>query len=219
MSKTTAKNAPKTQGAPEYWREEIKPSKGKKQYTLLIDLDKCIGCKACQVACKIENNVDYGVFWTQVQSMGPVGKFPDLDYFYFPKQCQHCEDPLCVSVCPTKATYQTDDGIVLIDKDKCFGCQYCIWACPYGVRTLNPNTHMVEKCVLCAHRDYEHGELPACVISCEGNCRYFGDINNPNSEIAKYYAAHANRAMKVHDQFETKPSVMYLKPRKGASRL
>ncbi len=215
------KNAEKVASsvAPAYWVEDVTPSKGKKQYTLLIDLDRCIGCKACQVACKIENNVDLGVFWNRVMAMGPVGNFPNLEYFYFPKQCQHCENPLCVDVCPTSATYQTDDGIVLIDKDKCFGCQYCDWACPYGVRTKNPKTGMIEKCILCAHKDLEHGEKPACVISCEGECRYFGDINDPNTEIARYYAQHVDRAFKIHEAFGTKPSVVYLKPRKGASKL
>lgn len=219
MTASNVKTASSGAQAPKYWVEDVTPSKKKKQYTLLIDLDRCIGCKACQVACKIENNVDLGVFWNRVMAMGPVGQFPNLEYFYFPKQCQHCEEPLCVNVCPTGATYKTEDGIVLVDKDKCFGCQYCDWACPYGVRTKNPNTGMVEKCILCAHKDLEHGEKPACVISCEGNCRYFGDINDPSSEIARYYAQHADRAFKVHEEFGTKPSVIYLKPRKGASKL
>jgi Fe-S-cluster-containing dehydrogenase component len=190
----------------------------KTQYTLLIDLDRCVGCKACQLACKVENNVDYGIFWTQMNSIGPEGEFPKLDYFYFPKQCQHCENPLCVSVCPTKATYQTDEGIVLVDQDKCFGCQYCIWACPYGVRTLNKAKGMVEKCILCAGR-VERGELPACVVGCEGDCRYFGDANDPLSDVSIYLAEHQGRAFRVHPEFGTKPSVIYLKPRKGANKL
>lgn len=190
----------------------------KKQYTLLIDLDRCIGCKACQLACKIENNVDLDVFWNRMNAVGPVGDYPNMDYFFMAKQCQHCKDPECVKVCPTKATYQTDDGIMLIDHDKCYGCQYCIWACPYGVRTLNPKTHMVEKCILCAHR-LEQGLAPACVVSCEGNCRFFGDINDPQSDIAKYYARNAERAFRIHPELGTDPSVIYLKPRKGASRL
>ena len=191
---------------------------------IVTDLNRCVGCLACMVACKAVNNVPIGSYWNKVLRIGPSLKpgatsAHDVEMYYLPVQCQHCENPLCVSVCPTGATYQTDDGIVLIDQDKCFGCQYCEWACPYGVRTKNPNTGMVEKCILCAHKDLEHGEKPACVISCEGNCRYFGDINDPSTEIAQYYAQHADRAFKVHEEFGTKPSVIYLKPRKGASQL
>lgn len=189
------------------------------RYTMLVDMDKCLGCKACTLACKVENNVDYDVFYNRMTSMGPVGEFPHLDYFYFPRQCQQCADPECVKVCPTKATYQTEDGIVLVDQDKCFGCQYCIWACPYGARTKNSRTGMVEKCMLCAHRDLEHGEQPACVVSCEGNCRFFGDIDDPQSEIAQYYAKNSDRAFTIHPELGTDPQFIYLKPKKGASRL
>ena len=106
-------------------------STSQKHYGMVIDLDKCTGCQACAVACKMENDVDLGVFWERVYRMGPIGQFPDqLEMFYFPNQCMHCENPSCISVCPTKATYQTDDGIVLVDANRCFGCQYCIWACP-----------------------------------------------------------------------------------------
>ena len=87
-----------------------------KHYGMVIDLDKCTGCQACAVACKMENGVDLGVFWERVYRMGPIGSYPDgLEMFYFPNQCMHCENPSCISVCPTKATYQTDDGVVLVD--------------------------------------------------------------------------------------------------------
>jgi Fe-S-cluster-containing dehydrogenase component len=190
----------------------------KKRYSLLIDLDKCVGCKGCIVACKVENNVDLGVFWDQVYQIGAEGRFPNLEMFYMPKQCMHCDSPLCVEVCPTKATYQTEDGIVLIDKDRCFGCEYCIWACPYGVRTKNKRTGMVEKCILCVHR-ITKAEKPACVSSCLGMCRIFGDFNDPTSEISMYYARHQERAFKIHADLGTNPSVVYLLPRKGAQTL
>jgi tetrathionate reductase subunit B len=187
-------------------------------YTLLVDLDKCVGCKACMAACKVENNVDYGVFWNKVYQVGPEGKFPNLDMFYFPHQCMHCEDPLCIKVCPTKATYKTEEGIVLVDPDKCFGCGYCVWACPYGARTINPKTHLVEKCMLCAHR-LAKDEKPACVSTCLGNCRFSGDIDDPTSEISLYLAQNQERAFKIHPEIGTKPSAIYLMPRKGAVKL
>lgn len=189
-----------------------------KHMTLVIDLDKCMGCKACTVACKVENNVDLGVNWNWVTKVGPEGEYPDLEMFYFPRQCMHCREPLCAEVCPTKATYKTDNGIVLVDHDKCFGCGYCIWACPYGARTLNPNKKMVEKCILCAHL-VEKGDKPECVKTCLGNCRIFGDINDPMSEVSMYLAEHQGRAFQVHPEIGTNPSVIYLRPRKGAEKL
>lgn len=193
--------------------------KAKRRMTLVIDLDRCNGCQACSVACKIENNVDHGIFWNRIHRMGPVGQFPDkLEMFYFPMQCQHCEDPSCIKVCPTKATYQTDDGIVLIDKDKCFGCQYCMWACPYDARSFNPNTKMVEKCILCVHL-LEKGEKPMCVYTCTAGARWSGDLNDPESDVNKVLNKNAGRIMRIHPELKNNPSVIYLKPRKGAESL
>ncbi|CQR72182.1 Tetrathionate reductase subunit B precursor [Sporomusa ovata DSM 2662] len=189
-----------------------------KQYTLLIDLDRCVGCMACMVACKVVNQVDTGVDFNQVYKVGPEGTFPDCDMFFFPKQCMHCVEPLCAQVCPSRATYKTEEGVVLVDHNRCFGCSYCIWACPYGARTLNKNKGMVEKCVLCLPL-VQKGEKPECVKTCLGNCRIFGDINDPNSEVSKYYTEQSDRAMQIHPEIGTKPSVIYFKPRKGAAKL
>ena len=92
--------------------------------------------------------------------MGPIGQWPDaLELFYFPNGCMHCEHPSCIDVCPTKATFKTDEGVVLVDANRCFGCQYCVWACPYEARSLNPNTKVVEKCTLCVDT-LDAGEQP-----------------------------------------------------------
>ena len=152
-------------------------SEANRRYGMVIDLDKCTGCQACSVACKMENDVDLGVFRCRVYRMGPVGEFPDkLEMFYFPNMCMQCEHPSCIEVCPTKATYKTEDGVVLVAASRCFGCQYCIWACPYEARTLNPNTKTVEKCTLC-EQIVEQGGLPQCVIQCGGRARFFGDLD------------------------------------------
>lgn len=151
--------------------------------SMVIDLDMCIGCESCTVACKQENNVRLGSSWSRVLKMGSYGTYPDLEFYFLPVLCQHCEDPQCVKVCPTGASNQRADGIVLIDKDKCIGCQYCSMACPYGVRSYNIEEGVVEKCTLCAHL-VDIGEEPACVKTCIGKCRIFGDIDDPKSEIS-----------------------------------
>lgn len=151
-----------------------------------IDLDSCIGCHSCSVACKQENSAGLGTYYTKVLTVGPNGDYPDLEMYYLPVGCQHCDNPECVSVCPTAASYQREDGIVLVDHSKCIGCQYCVMACPYGVRTYDESREkgVIEKCTMCAHR-VDVGEVPACVYHCPGKARIFGDLDDPNSEVSK----------------------------------
>ena len=163
--------------------------------TLVIDLDRCIGCFACEMACKQENNVPLGVHYNKVLSIGPMGKFPDLTQYFLPTVCQHCKDAPCVKVCPTGATYQTEDGQVLVNKEKCIGCQYCMMACPYGVRVLNEKTKVVEKCTLCQQK-LNQGELPQCVSQCGGNARWVGDMEKGlESFVGSFDSAGEQRRM------------------------
>ena len=118
---------------------------------LLINLDRCSGCDSCIVACKLENDLPLGHFYNKVIAVGPTGTFPNVEKYWLPSQCQQCENPACVHVCPTAASYRDPEtGMVLIDKEKCIGCQYCIYACPYGVRQFNEDAGVVQKCTLCA---------------------------------------------------------------------
>lgn len=150
---------------------------------MVIDLNLCVGCHSCTYACKQENNLDLGEYWSKVMQVGPSGKYPDLEMYYLPVLCQHCEDPECVKVCPTGASYQREDGVVLIDHNKCIGCQYCVMACPYGVRYYNKELGVIEKCTLCAQR-LQNGQVPACVEVCVSRCRMFGDLDDPNSDVS-----------------------------------
>lgn len=146
---------------------------------IVTDLNRCVGCLACMVACKAVNNVPIGSYWNKVLRIGPSLKAGatsahDVEMYYLPVQCQHCENPECVKVCPTEASHVAEDGSIQIDKEKCIGCQFCVMSCPYGVRYLNEEEGVVEKCTLCQQRTAQ-GELPQCVSQCCGMARWYGD--------------------------------------------
>ena len=145
------------------------------QYAILTDLNRCVGCLGCSVACKVVNGVEIGSFWNKVLRIGPFpdsegAQFPDVYTYFLPVTCQHCENPACVKVCPTGASQKLPDGTVQIDKEKCIGCQFCAMACPYGVRYLNETERVVEKCTLCEQK-IAQGELPQCVAQCGARAR------------------------------------------------
>ena len=200
----------------------IKDSKPKHHWAMVMDLRKCVGCQACVVACKSENNVPLGVFRTVVQVMetghmipdagGDVvtdeGNFmPDIKKFSLPRMCNHCEHPSCVTVCPVKATYKRQDGIVLIDYNVCIGCGTCLQACPYDMRFFNPVQHTADKCTFCVHR-IDRGLMPACVTSCVGRARKFGDLNDPKSEVSRLIAKHQTSKLKISSGND--PQVFYI---------
>ena len=150
------------------------------QYAIVTDLNRCVGCLACMVACKAANNVPVGNYWNKVLRVGPnriegASSDHDVEMYYLPVGCQHCENPECVKVCPTGASQKMPDGTIQIDKEKCIGCQFCAMACPYGVRYLNETERVVEKCTLCEQITAQGG-LPQCVIQCGGRARFFGDL-------------------------------------------
>ncbi|MCE2868805.1 MAG: 4Fe-4S dicluster domain-containing protein [Gammaproteobacteria bacterium] len=182
------------------------PAAGGKKLGLLIDLDICVGCHACAVACKEWN--DQGIS-APLPDSDAYGAAPDGVWFnrvhsyelealdaqpastlHFPRSCLHCETPACVSVCPTGASYKrAEDGIVLINPDTCIGCKLCSWACPYGAREYSPSEGIMKKCTLCVDRIYndsipEAQRQPACVQACPTRARGFGDFNDPDSEVS-----------------------------------
>lgn len=150
------------------------------QYAILTDLNRCVGCLACSVACKAENGVPVGKFWTKVLRVGPFptvegGTGADSAMYFLPVGCQHCENAPCVDVCPVGASVKLEDGTVQVDPETCIGCQSCIPVCPYGVRYLNEEVGIVEKCTLC-HDKLENDELPQCVMQCCARARFFGVV-------------------------------------------
>ena len=151
------------------------------RYAIITDLDECVGCLACCTACKTQNDVQIGQAWQKVLRVGPFPRYegaqnPDVSLYFLPLSCQHCENPACVTVCPTGASMKLDNGTVQIDGKSCIGCMSCVSACPYGVRYLNEELNVVEKCTMCSEK-IENGELPQCVTQCGARARYFGDLD------------------------------------------
>ncbi|MDX7686671.1 4Fe-4S dicluster domain-containing protein [Aeromonas caviae] len=181
--------------APRNGRAAISRGDGRKRYGMLIDLRRCVGCQACTVACTIENQPPLGQFRTTV-SQYEVSDVAALEapasLLMLPRLCNHCAEPACLDVCPTGATFQRDDGIVVVNNDWCVGCGYCVQACPYDARFINHETNTADKCIFCAHR-LEAGLLPACVESCVGEARIIGDLNDPKSRIQHRRQVHLLR--------------------------
>jgi Fe-S-cluster-containing dehydrogenase component len=207
------------------------------QLALVIDLNVCVGCHACVTSCKQWNTSGSagpladldpygaepsGAFFNRVQTF-EVGEYPDTQTVHFPKSCLHCEEPPCVPVCPTGASYKrAEDGIVLVDYDKCIGCKYCSWACPYGAREIDPARKVMTKCTLCVDRIYdtsrpEAERKPACVLACPTNARLFGDIHDPDSVVSQ--AIRDNAGYPLMPEWGTQPSNHYLPRRRTDLRV
>lgn len=177
-----------------------------KRYGMVIDLTKCIGCHSCELSCKLENKVPVSVWRIWVKE-GIKGHYPDVTRVYLPLLCNHCDNPTCVTVCPVKASIKREDGIVIVDPHRCIGCRYCMAACPYGMRHINPLLGIVQKCDFCLHRVSE-GEQPTCVLSCPNGAMIFGDLNDKKSEISKFLAKH--RVTVIKEDTGNVPYVFYV---------
>lgn len=199
---------------------------------MVINLNRCMGCQTCVLACKMQNNVPMGMHWNRVLTQseegldGVQGTYPYVEKEYVPVSCQHCENAPCVKACPVAATYRDENGRVLIDYDRCIGCRYCMAACPYNVRVFrweeavqNPNFNygdsrvperkvgIVEKCTMCKELTDE-GKEPRCVQCCPAEARIFGDLDDPESTISRYIRE--NNAEALLKEKGTKPQVYYV---------
>jgi Fe-S-cluster-containing dehydrogenase component len=202
-------------------------------YGMGVDVDKCIGCNRCAEACKTENSVPEEPFffrtWIEryeiradgevtvkcISTMTPEQRLAEQNQpvdpsvvrtFFVPKLCNQCANPPCVQVCPVGATFQTKDGVVLVDEDRCIGCRYCIQACPYGARYLNPHTRTADKCTFCYHR-VTKGLLPACVEVCPTEARIFGDLSAKADRLVSFHRDNAINVLK--SDLNTEPKVRY----------
>jgi len=207
------------------------------RWVFLVDTTKCVGCGFCVKACKKENEIPYDAPVTRTwveryvvtkdskvhidspdgardgftsQKINEEEAIPAEEIskaFFVPKLCNQCQNPACVQVCPVGATYQTPDGVVLIDRKWCIGCGYCIMACPYGVRFFHPVLKVAEKCTFCYHR-IKKGMKTACVQACPFGARQIGNIKDPDDPVTKIILT--ERVGILKDEYGTKPQVYYL---------
>ncbi len=216
------------------------------KFAMVVDVGACIGCRRCQWACKEENNIPDTISppWIEVfelKSEVDLTGHPSLQElregattsytksplegrWYLPVQCNHCDNPPCVKVCPVGATYKAEDGLVLMDYDECIGCRYCVVACPYSARRFNwtkPElaqdkanplvpvrpVGVVEKCTFCVHR-VRQGKLPRCVEVCPVQARHFGNPNDPESEVSRILKS--NLSFRLLEEVHTDPQIWYI---------
>jgi sulfite dehydrogenase (quinone) subunit SoeB len=210
-----------------------KPAPGAKKLGLVIDLDTCVGCHACAVNCKEWNTGGEAGILSDYDKYGaePDGVWLNRIHSYesgngsacrtvnLPRSCLHCEDALCVTVCPTGASYKrAEDGIVLIDTDICIGCKLCSWACPYGAREFDEEVGVMRKCTLCIDR-IENQDLPeaerepACVATCPSRARHFGDLADPQSKVSRLVKERGG--VDLLAELGYRPTNKYLPPRKA----
>jgi len=217
------------------------PASSPKKLGLVIDLDTCVGCHACAVACKEWNaggiagpltdenpygKEPFGVWFNRVHSyeVESVESAAPAMTVHFPRSCLHCETPACVTVCPTGASYKrAEDGIVLVDEDKCIGCKLCSWACPYGAREYSAVEGVMKKCTLCVDRIYnehldETERQPACVQACPTRARHFGDLGDPESKVSQLVAERGGRDLLPELGYRPVNKYLPPRPRRGAAR-
>ncbi len=180
------------------------------RYGFAIDQNTCIGCHACTVACKTEHEIPVGQFRTWVKYV-EQGEFPTTTRDFGVMRCNHCTDAPCVTICPTQALFTRDDGIVDFDSERCIGCKACLQGCPYDAIYIDADTNTAAKCNFCAHR-VDEGLEPACVVVCPTHSIWVGDLDDPESGIARL--VNENPVQVRAPEQNTGPNVFYL----GADR-
>jgi Fe-S-cluster-containing dehydrogenase component len=188
-----------------------------KRYGLVIDLERCIGCQTCTIACKLENDFEKGS-GIQVETVGgphqdtPSGKYPNLSMHYIPRMCMHCEKPPCADVCPEDAISKGTNGMVLLDEGLCTGCQACLPECPYNALIFDDEKNIARKCNLCNHR-LDKGLEPFCVMCCETEAIFFGDLNDSGSTVSQLISK--RKAGLLDSEKGTGPGVYYCPTKQG----
>ena len=188
------------------------------KWSMVIDLDKCVACQGCSIACRMENNTPVvspdesalgrSILWNEVFPLRAEeeGAIASGQAKFLTRPCMHCDNPPCVQVCPVGATFITPDGVILVDSDYCIGCRYCIQGCPYGARYLDPIKMTAEKCTFCYHRVVK-GMVPACVEVCPTQARIFGELKKKSSPLVRFMRM--NKLAVLKPSLNTEPKVYY----------
>ena len=186
-----------------------------KRYGLVIDLERCTGCDTCTIACKVENNME-AISGMRVETVAgsnletPLGTLPNLSMYYLPIACMHCDQPPCRDACRLEAIYQRPDGIVLIDEEKCDGCQECLPACPYQALVYDPDRNVVRKCSLCFER-LDQGFEPFCALCCSYQAIFWGDLADRESGVSQLIVQRSAYILKPEEKGG--PAVYYCPPK------
>jgi len=185
------------------------------RYGMAFDYKLCINCRACEVACKEENGIELGAsqhrLW--IKGQDPEGDFWDLktsEAFFMQMQCQECEEAPCLKACPHDAIYKDKNHIIRLYEEKCDLSLDCVKACPYDARYVDLNKKVTDKCIFCADTRLSRGETTtACQITCPSKLRFFGDLDDPKSEISQVLKSREYFQLKTEEG--TKPKLFYLK--------
>jgi tetrathionate reductase subunit B len=183
------------------------------RWGMALDLERCTGCHACSVACKVENHVPLGHFRTKVYYLDQ-GTFPKITRNFLPTLCMHCEDAPCLKECPTESITRDADGVVRINAKTCEGIGCCEDACPYGAIYIDPVANVADKCDFCSNR-LAHDMQPACVETCPADVFKFGDLNDPQSPVSQFKAKHKGQLVVLKESERTKPQVQFRPVEKG----
>jgi tetrathionate reductase subunit B len=179
-------------------------------YAFVTDVSRSIDCRACLVACRVENSVPARRTRNWVKDQGVQGEYPKLSQTFVPYSCQHCDEPPCVEACPSGATYKDpNNGLVQIDQKACIGCRLCVPACPYSARYLDEQRGVADKCNGCIQR-VQQGLQPACVQTCVGDARLFGDLNDPSSTVSVALKNARSMQQLVTEAVNTGPNVFHI---------
>jgi DMSO reductase iron-sulfur subunit len=187
------------------------------QLAFVIDLKRCIGCDTCVIGCKVEHGVAPGEFRLRVLDSHnstdferPQGSYPNLSQYWVPTMCHHCRDAPCVKACPANSLWRREeDGLVMLDADKCIGCRRCEEACPYDALWFHEETGTADKCDMCANR-IARGEKPSCALVCPTRAIHHGDINDPASKVAQLLATREHKVLS--EGAGARPQIFYLEP-------